>query len=231
MLDALKRLLARKHQGPRWASVSKWAESRQLVFKRVRDVDGLAVDGSFGPLPWRLEWGPPQRAYITTSELRLRMELNLPADLQMMVISQSLLEALELQTFEDFTQGNQTYVGSALPEEMRWLSMWPRAPLARQRDLRQHVAALGADPAFAEVWTEGALGERLLGLSGGLLAGSPPFMLMCQRGRIYLRMEMPEVLVDALDEAIELFDVAAKEAVRTAQHFTAGLSGTGKPAG
>ena len=221
MLDALKRLFTGKPGGTDWGNVSKWAQSRQCLFKRVRDVDGFAIDGHLGALPWRMEWGPPQRAYIASRELRLRMELNLPQDLQMMVISLSLLEALELQTFEDFTQGNQTYAGSDLPEEMRWLSMWPRAALTGQRTLRQHMAALGADPAFAEAWTEGPLGQRLASARNGLLAGSPPFMLMCQRGRLYLRMEAPQVDAASLGEALELFELAAQEAVRMARQFAA----------
>jgi hypothetical protein len=231
MLDALKRLFTGKPGGTDWGNVSKWAQSRQCQFKRVPDVDGFAIDGHLGGLPWRMEWGPPQRAYITSRELRLRMEMNLPQDLQMMVISLSLLEALELQTFEDFTQGNQTYAGSALPEEMRWLSMWPRATLSGQRELRQHMAALGADPAFAEAWTEGPLGMALARARAGLLEASPPFMLMCQRGRLYLRMEAPQVDAGSLGEALGLFEVAATEALRTAKQFTVvAAPGLDKPA-
>jgi hypothetical protein len=144
MLDSLKRLFSGKSAGPDWRTVSGWARSQHYAFKRVREADGFAIDGGFGKLPWRLEWGPPQRSYIPTRELRLRMELGLPADLQMMLLSLSLLEALERQTFDDFTQSNQTYVGSAVPEEMRWLAMWPRAARAGPRAPRRPGSAGGA---------------------------------------------------------------------------------------
>src|SRR5690349_976877 len=90
--------------GPDFSEVSAWAKKKGYQFKRERDGHGFIVDGKFGELPWRLEWGPPQRDYIKGKELRLRMELGLPPDLQMLVVSRSLMEALEKQAFEQFTQ-------------------------------------------------------------------------------------------------------------------------------
>jgi hypothetical protein len=215
MLDAFKRMFSGKSaEGPDWRSVSGWARSRRYAFKRVSEAEGFALDGSFGEQPWRLEWGPPQRSYIATRELRIRMELGLPADLQMMVLTRSLLEKLEHQTFEDFTQSTQTYMGSAVPEEMRWLAMWPRAALPGQRELRQLCAVLGPDPDFAGSWVEGALGLQLTGAREGLLAGQPPFMLMCNRGRLYLRMELPVAQAEQVAEAVDLFGVAAQQVLR-----------------
>lgn len=216
MLDAIKRMFGGRPPGPDWSPVSGWAKSQHYAFKLVREAEGFAIDGRFGSLPWRLEWGPPQRDYIPGRELRLRMELGLPPDLQMMVLSRSLLEALEHRTFEEFTQGNQTYMGSAVPEEMRWLAMWPPATLAGQRELRQHVAALGVDPAFAETWVEGPLARQILAAVAGLLRERPPLLMMVHRGRLYLRMALPEATSAALAEAVALFGVAAQQALRTA---------------
>lgn len=216
MLDAFKRIFAAKSAGPDWRQVSGWARSQQYEFKTVREHGGFAIDGAFGSLPWRLEWGPPQRAYVKTRELRLRMELAVPADLQLMVLNRTLLELLEQQTFDDFTQGAQTYVGSAIPEEMRWLAMWPRAPLGGQRDLRQHFAVLGPDPDLAASWVDGGLGLQLLGVRETLLKDQPPFMLMASRSRLYLRMELPDALAEPLADAVGVFGVAAQQLLRLA---------------
>src|SRR5438093_8478212 len=87
MLDAIKRWISGGPPGPDWAGVSGWAQKQGYSFKRAKDDQGFVIDGAFGTRPWRLEWGPPQRAYIPTTELRLRMELQLPSDLQMLVMS------------------------------------------------------------------------------------------------------------------------------------------------
>lgn len=216
MFNHLKRMFGGPPEGPDWRPVSGWAKSQSYTFKLVREAEGFAIDGRFGRLPWRLEWGPSQRDYIEGRELRIRMALVVPEDLQMMVLSRSLLEALEHRTFEEFTQGNQTYVGSAVPEEMRWLAMWPPAALAGQRELRRVIAALGVDPAFAETWLEGPLARQLLASTEGLLKEQPAFLLMCQRGRLYLRMAMAEATSGALAEAVALYGVAAQQALRTA---------------
>jgi hypothetical protein len=44
------------------------------------------------------------------------MELGLPPDMQMLIVSKSLMEALEKQAFEQFTESNQTEMGAATPE-------------------------------------------------------------------------------------------------------------------
>src|SRR6218665_284187 len=108
MLDALKRLIARRPPPPEWPEVSAWAQANKLRFKRIRDAEGFVIDGGAEGKPWRLEWGAPQRDYIQGRELRLRMELGLPPNLQMLLMSQSLLERLERSTYESFTASNQT---------------------------------------------------------------------------------------------------------------------------
>ncbi|WP_418320426.1 hypothetical protein [Piscinibacter sakaiensis] len=214
MFDAIKRMFASQPDGPDWRAVAGWARAQRFTFKQVPESDGFAIDGRFDDRPWRLEWGPAQRRYIKTRELRIRMEMAQQPELQMMVLSRSLLELLEQETFDDFTQGTQTYVGSSVPEEMRWLAMWPRAALSGQREVRQHFAALGANPDVAGSWVEGPLGTQLLAAGQGLLSRQPPFMLMCHRARLYLRMELGEVDPLALSEAVLLFAVAAQQVLR-----------------
>src|SRR5450631_4383222 len=98
-----KGFFANQGLGADFSEVSAWAKRRGHAFKREREGNGFVVDGKLEDTPWRLEWGPPQRPYITGHELRIRMELGLPPDLLMLLISKPLRELLEKQAFEQFT--------------------------------------------------------------------------------------------------------------------------------
>src|SRR5262245_44318942 len=107
MLGSFNRFFANQGLGPDFREVSSWARRHGYTFKRARDVEGFAIDGSVEGHAWRVEWGPPQRPWISSNELRASIELELPPDLQMLLLSRPLLEALEEQLFEQFTRTNQ----------------------------------------------------------------------------------------------------------------------------
>src|SRR5215216_583523 len=98
MLNAIKRWISGGAPSADWSSVGDWAQKQGHGFKRAKDDEGFVVESSFEQEPWRLEWGPPQRWYITTHELRLRIEMKLPSGLQMLVMSRPLMEMLERET-------------------------------------------------------------------------------------------------------------------------------------
>jgi hypothetical protein len=135
MLESFKRLFAKPGNDRDYTPISEWAQRRGYGFKRVRDEDGFVIDGAFDNRPWRIEWGPPQREYIEGHELRLRMELDLPSDMQMLLLSRPLMDALERATFEEFTDDVQTQIGTKTPEEMRWLVMFPKVNLSTLKSL------------------------------------------------------------------------------------------------
>jgi hypothetical protein len=216
MLDALKRWMGRAAPGPDWRAVSDWARLRGARFKRVRESDGFVVDGLLEGRAWRLEWGPPQRAYIEGQELRLRMELGLPQDMQMLLLSRPLMETLERWTFETYTENMQTRIDVSTPEEMRWLAMFPQVTLAASKDLKGRFAAVAAAPPTAAAWIDGPLAERLAGLARGPLQGEPPLVLMTLRGRLYLRFELAEPEVPAIEGLVRLFEIAAAQALKVA---------------
>jgi hypothetical protein len=217
MLDAFKRLIARKPSEPEWPEVAEWAGRHQLGFKRVRDEGGgFVLDGQLDGKPWRLEWGPPQRQYIDGHELRIRMELGVSHNLQMLVLTQSLFEALERSAFESFTESTQTVIDANTPEEMRWLVMFPKAGVKVSRAVRSHFQFTAAVPADAERWVEGPLAEQLEKADVGFLVGQPPFVLMTLRGRMYLRMQMEDPQPRALAGAVALFQVAVQQALLAA---------------
>jgi len=225
MLDAIKRLISGRPDGPDWRAVSEWARDNKMAFKRVREEEGFVIDGGMDSKPWRLEWGAPQRFYIEGHELRLRMELGLPPNLQVLLLSQPLRETLERQTFERFTESTQTVIDGATPEEMRWLAMFAKVTFAASKAVRMRFGLVGNTPQVAASWVEGALARQLEEASGNLLAQEPPFVLMLLRGRVYLRLQLASPDLASVKQAVGLFEVAVLQAVRVAGGMGAGDSG------
>lgn len=216
MLDAFKKLISRQPPGPDWREVAEWAKLNKLKFKRESEGTGFVLDGGMESKPWRLEWGPPQRNYIDGHELRLRMELGLSPNLQMLLISQPLLETLERQTFERFTESTQTVIDGATPEEMRWLAMFPKVPYKGSKEVRMRFGLVGNMPAETASWVEGALARQMEEAAVGFLKKEPPFVLMLLRGRAYLRMQLPEPEVAIIGQAVAVFETAVLQALRVA---------------
>lgn len=216
MLDSLKRLFSRQGIGRDLGDLEQWAKRRGHGFKRVRHEDGFVIDGLLEGRPWRIEWGPPQRDYIAGHELRLRMELELPSDAQMLVLSRPLMDSLERQTFEEFTDNVQTQIGTKTPEEMRWLVMFPKVNLANLKVLRTRFGAVASVPATGLSWLEGPLANMLEHAASEWLQDEPPFVLMTLRGRAYLRMQLPKPEPESVAAALALFETAVAQALRVA---------------
>ena len=214
MLETFKRLFARAGVARNLDDVSAWAKAHGHGFKRARGDDGFVIDGSLGGKPWRLEWGPPQRSYIEGHELRLRMELGLSPDTQMLLLSRPLMDALERKTFEEFTDNVQTQIGTQSPEEMRWLVMFPKVNMSSLKPLRARFGAVASTPTAGLSWLEGPVAELLEQASRTLLRDDPPFVLMTLRGRAYLRLQMAAPEVNDLAAAVELFEAAARQSLR-----------------
>ena len=219
MLESFKRLFAAKAEpAPTWPEVEAWARREGLPFRRVREGEGFVIEGRLDDLPWRLEWGPPQRSYIAGRELRMRMELDLPGDLQMLLLAKPLMDQLERQTYESFTEGLQTQIDTATPEEMRWLVMFPKVNLNAHRALRARFGAVSALPSAVQSWLEGPLAQQLERALAGTLQFDPPFVLMTLRGRAYLRTQLIDPDPAALQLLVGLFETAVRQALRVAAH-------------
>ena len=214
MLGGLKGFFANQGLGSNFPEIAGWAKQRGLTFKRERDGHGFVVDGALDGRPWRLEWGPPQRPYIAGHELRIRMNLGLPPDLQMMLMSLALKEALEKQAFDQLTQTNQTQINDATPEELRWLAMFPKIAFGGSRVLRASFGGVASLPHEGTAWIEGTLAQMLERAAGTLLSRSPPFVLMTLRGKLYLRLQLASADETDAAAALSLFEAAAAEALR-----------------
>ena len=211
MLESFKRLLKGRSDDHDYTAVEAWAKRRSFGFKRVRGETGFVVDGQLEGKPWRLEWGTPQRDYIVGHELRLRMELELPSDAQMLLLSRPLMDALERATFEEFTDNVQTQIGTKAPEEMRWLVMFPKVNLTTLKNLRVRFGAVATTHDAGLAWISGPLAHALEDAANGFLADEPPFVLMTLRGRAYLRMQLATPAVDDVAAALAVFEIAVAQ--------------------
>lgn len=216
MLESFKRLFAGRApdaEDHAYDDVIDWAARRGFGFKRARDAAGFVVDGALDGKPWRIEWGPPQREYIVGHELRLRMELEMPSEAQMLLMSRPLMDALERKTFEEFTDAVQTHIGGKVPEEVRWLVMFPKVDLTPLKGLRSRFGAVASSVDAGFSWVEGPLSKALEHASHGLLKASPPLVLMTLRGRAYLRMELSSPDAPDIAAALALFETAVSQAL------------------
>jgi hypothetical protein len=217
MLEALRSFFARTSVGSDGDQVAAWARQRGHTWKREKDGDGFAIEGHLDATPWRLEWGRPQRPYIAGHELRLRMALGLPPDLQMLVMTRALKETLENEAFEHAAPSHGTQAGTAGAEEMRWLALFPKISFAGSKILRSSFAGVSSLPHEGPTWLEGALAHGLERATSTWLAAQPPFLLMTLRGRIYLRLQLGAVEPGDVAAAVDLFEIAADAALRVAR--------------
>ena len=214
MLEGLKRWFS----GPPpvadtgWEGVAPWAEAKQYAFRGVQS-EGFVIDGRLGATPWRLEWGPSQRPYIQGQELRLRAELGLGSDLQVVVMNRTLQEAMEKAVFEQYVEGVQTRIDNQTPPEMRWLVMFPKLAGSEMPLLREHFIALSSMKGWLLHWLEGPLSQSLAALR---IDAQTPLVLMIGRGRLMLRTALPEARVELLQSWLRVFENAMREARRVA---------------
>jgi len=226
MLDSFKRYFSWRSTQRDLDALSQWAQRHGYGFKRARGDAGFVVDGQVDGRTWRMEWGPPQRAYIEGYELRLRMELGVSSDLQMLVLTRALLESLERQAFENYTDQVQTKIDASTPEEMRWLVMFPKVNLGALGSLKLRFGAVASAPTLGLAWIEGHLAAALALAAKAWLPESAPLVLMTLRGKLYLRTVMPEPNARIAAEALKLFLIAAVQALRAAGAAADGGSDT-----
>jgi hypothetical protein len=168
MLEGFKRLFSRRlRHRPRAGKASRpGPKAGSTAFAGVQS-EGFVIDGRLGATPWRLEWGPSQRPYIQGHELRLRAEMGLVSDLQVVVLNRVLQEQMEKDVFEQYVEGVQTRIDNQTPPEMRWLVMFPKLPGADMGPLRENYVALSSMKGWLQQWLQGPLMDALAALRRG----------------------------------------------------------------
>ncbi len=215
MLDGLKRLFSRAPApGREWDELADWAQQRQHQFRPVRGDDGgFIIDGKLGAQPWRLEWGPSQRPYVEGAELRIRAEMGLPSDLQVLIIDRPLQAAMEQAMFEQYVESVQTQIDNQTPPEMRWLVMYGKLAGPELGALRERFAAVTPNKPWLQGWIDGPLTPALLAAP---ITSGQPMVLMVAKGRVTLRTALPDPVPQDLDRWLRLFHLALREARRVA---------------
>lgn len=210
-----------------WAAVADWAEASGHAFKRARDGDGFVVDAR-APKAWRLEWGQRQRHYIEGAELRLRADVGGATGLpQMALLSRALMQELEREVFEEFTEGVRTRADTETPEEMRWLVLYPKLGGSALQGLREHFGGVAKLPTILAQWLQGPLAAALEKTAAHWLRSGEPLVLVVQRGRLTLRCAMAKPEVEPVQAMVALFDVALRELRRVNEHWQ--VNGGGDP--
>lgn len=214
--------------GTQWRDVAAWADSAGHRFTRSRDGSGFIIQSGQDAAAWRLEWGPPQRHYFSSPELRLRGEVGPTADLQMLIVTRPLMTKLEHEVFEEFTEHNQTRMDDGTPEEMRWLVLYPKVPRAELGPLRERFGALSNVPRAALRWVGAPLMSQL-DASSAWLGAEQPLLLVLQRGRLTLRCAQAQPELPVLQGALGLFGVALAAARRVGEELARGEIGDDRP--
>lgn len=215
VVKQVKNWLVSRANAARWRPLMDWAEARGAEFAQTREGQGFLIEQPRAvPGPLRIEWGESQRSYLPGTELRLRCELGLHPDVQLMVLCSDLMEELESKVFEAYTDTLKTRVDTDTPEEMRWLVMFPKFEGASLQIVRQRYGVVGVTRELSHAWTEGELGTALAQASQDLLPAGHPFVLMCMRGNLYLRTAMSEAELPRVQGLVRLVECAARAAQR-----------------
>jgi len=215
MLDFFKRWWAGAVPKPGFQGVDQWAHSLGATCRRVREGEGFVIDGAHGGVPWRLEWGPPQRAYVVGAELRLMAELGLHRDLQVMILNRKLMESSEAKVYDEYVEGVQTRIDTQTPTEIRWLVMYSKLSTSELRGLAPRFGAVASVKPWLMQWLSGPLTPALLE-AGTELSEQDAFVLSVARGRVSMRLAVRDPKPERIAPWLALFQTAIGEARRTA---------------
>ena len=194
--------------------VSEWAGTRGVAFTGMEEGQGFKLEGKIGNKPWKLECSKSTRDYILGDELRAKAELNLNDNVAVLIMNRPLKEALENRAYEMYTDPLHTTADPSLPEEMRWLAMYPEASWNSFPPVfweRYSVLAEKREQALA--WIDPHLGQLLIGWPEPAPQEQTPFILMILRGKAYLRMQYTPADIPTLAHAARIFTHACKSGI------------------
>ena len=224
MFDRLKKALTREPVAPAgqpslaapgaFDDMLAWGLEWGLKEAQPKDSKIFAMTGYLVQKPWRLECGRSSRDYIRGDELRAKAEVNVDDNAAVLIMNRPLKEALEKSAYAMYTDTLQTTADPSLPEEMRWLAMYPEAEWpGRPRPFTDRYVALSDRLEHAVAWIDQELINLLIAWPKPSPDDQVPFILMLLRGKAYLRMQFNVGDVKTLEHATKILTKACSSAV------------------
>ena len=202
----------------RSAPLAKWADDHALSFNPL--VGGAyALTGRWHDRSVRIQCQETSRPFIQGMELMARADLGLKQEGSVVVMNRKLKDVLEAQSralYSQYTDDLQTMAG-VVPDEVRWLSMYRDAGwTGPDRLFWARYAVLTDSPDTARRWIDSETEQRLMDWPDPV-SDETPVMLMLQRGKTYMRMQIDRTgdTRTAL-HAFGLFDRASQRALEMA---------------
>ena len=197
MFERLKKVFVRSEADspetalPEAASLlSEWANTQGFGYASPGGKAGFVLTGKVRDRSWKLESGPPSRDYIEGEELRARSDLRLNPEVAVLIMNRPFKELLEKRASAMATDSLQTTADPSLPEEMRWLAMYPEVGWSNLvPEFWERYAVLADQRDHAMAWVDRNLAELLLHWPVPGPDAQTPFFLMLLRGKAYLRMQ------------------------------------------
>lgn len=194
--------------------VSEWAGTQGFSYTGFGEGKGFSLTGKVGNKPWKLERGKSSRDYIRGEELRARAELSINDDVSLLIMNRPLKDALEKRAYKAYTDTLQTTADPSLPEEMRWLAMYPEVGWdGLASDFWERYSVLSDQREHALIWIDPSLAELLMSWPEPAPDEQIPFILMLLRGKAYLRMQYTPANMPTLEHAAIIFTSACESAL------------------
>jgi hypothetical protein len=185
-----------------------WAREEGHTVKSVAgNAHGLVIETASG---WRIEWGPSQRPYFQTHELRFRCDCSVSPDVQVLWLSKALAHQLESDVFNSYTDATQTRIDTSLPDEMRWLAMHPKLLLVERPLLARRFLLLSNAEAVTRQWLASPVLDALEAAASSWWTDQLVMLMTLNRGILTIRMPGDGLEPNQLKWVGGLFDVAVQ---------------------
>jgi hypothetical protein len=195
-------------------AVSEWAGTRGFSFTGMGKGKGFALKGTVGGKPWKMERANASRDYMRGEELRARGEIKVNDDATVLVMNRSLKDALEKKAYQAYTDTLQTTADHSMPEEVRWLAMYPEVGWeSLPKPFWQRYAVMADHRSHAQAWLDPHLVELMMSWPEPSPDPQVPFILMVLRGKAYLRMQYTPADMPTLEHAALIFTTACESAI------------------